>query len=517
MEKGCRLLMKKMHIDNWSRILVYIYFVVVFCAFGVIVYLTTLNFDGYMNDEVAYSLSQGYGYKTVYRGGVLFEKTIQTGAPVIIPSAILDYCFGAKTTHMQMVTMGYLFGLCVLLWKRVSKYTNEIYSLFVLSIVLIWTNTLEVAYAGFGELCVAFWIMATWEMLEMAVKTKKDRYWILAGFMAGMGYLTKTVFLITFPIFLIILVDYNKNNKENRIKLKSIVEGGIGFLIPVSIFEIYKFASLGKNQYISWWKEQLGAIFRQTGFNTISSVDIPTTKTLQASVGNTTRFTKLLEGINGYGENFAVWPCVAIVLFILPLLWLFIKREKKRSDYWIRYCISLDFVYFIWFAAYMPTVKQWPRRIIIAHVLAICVVMILIYPIYDKLKNIFLRYSILIIGILICSICFIPKDISTLKEYYHARQDIIQLENFIDALPEDAKLYGDGWYRNSCVTIECERQMADIFQEENFGDLCYYIVQFPEDIYNPVGVQNVIDLYQAQLVFDCRTSRVYKIPNSISE
>ena len=74
MEKGCRLLMKKMHIDNWSRILVYIYFIVVFCAFGVIVYLTTLNFDGYMNDEVAYSLSQGYGYKTVYRGGVLFER-----------------------------------------------------------------------------------------------------------------------------------------------------------------------------------------------------------------------------------------------------------------------------------------------------------------------------------------------------------------------------------------------------------------------------------------------------------
>ena len=307
------------------------------------------SFDGAMNLQVAVNLSKNGIYAGNYPIYTLFDEKIQTGIPVLLPIAVLIKLFGQSFAVTLVVNAAYILLLLVVVGQifKTADLPNKIF--YVSAVIIINTPVFfEYGMGVYGEIpTLALFLSSVLNLLNYE-KTLKRKYILYAGILMGLAYLTKTVILIGLAgygvVFLSKLI-------RKEIKCKLILWWILGFLIPVIVFEAYKFILLGAQEYIFWWKEQLAAIFMQAG--------------VKSGYSDTEGiFEKLMLHFQLLFQYFgwrAILACFAIISGALRIVYRLLQGKYLQS-------IDIIFItgvcYLIWWLVLTPTEKAWSRRIL---------------------------------------------------------------------------------------------------------------------------------------------------------
>lgn len=485
------------------------------CVFLFLLHLcrnTTLHFDGAMNNEVAYNLAIGNGYATSYHELVEFDQVIQTGAPVLLPVALLNVLFGINYKYMQLVILGYLFAFVLLIYLYVKKYVNERWASVVVVLLLCCPHVTENAYAGYGEICMAVWMLLSLMAFLKAIKIQKARFFLLTGFFVGLGYLTKTVFLICAPAYLYLVMEEVLCDKKIKQWIINCGQVLIGIIIPVGAFETWKLASLGVEEYVAWWTSQGSIIYRQTGVNQVVSAT--------SSAVTQGLFDKICLGLEAYSGFYSIPIPFLILAYLIPILiWGLSIWKKIKIPRSLKWLIVVTEIYFVWYIAIMPSKKLWARRVVVGHCFMIIALVVMVYMLLKYLKekkyiNEGMWRICGIIAVLLMGGSLAPSIEQTqemLVEYENAEEDIFQLTEFVETLPADADYYAYGWWRNSHVITENGVNMYNITEVTEIPEESFLIVQYPQLEGEPESMEYITTKTSAVLLFETDTCYVYYI------
>ena len=82
-----------------------LYNIIKLCFCGIV------DFDGGMNLQIPYQLIKNGTYSTTYNGGTMFDTRIQTGIPVLLPTAFIFLILGVGPLQGIIANGIYLLGM----------------------------------------------------------------------------------------------------------------------------------------------------------------------------------------------------------------------------------------------------------------------------------------------------------------------------------------------------------------------------------------------------------------------
>jgi len=311
----------------------------------------SLSFDGAMNVQVSQNLVRHHRYATSYDDQRLFDHRIQTGAPYLLPVALLYGLAGPSMAAANLVNAAYLVLLLVLLARLVHRLTGQDGAAAVpLLLILLTPATTQFGFGGLGEIPAMAWLVAAITGLQRAHDTGSRRAMTAAGLCFGLAYLTKTVALIALPAFAAVFV-YDRLTRR-RFSLTH----GLLFLIsligPIVGFELFKAVQLGGDGYLAWWQYELPAIGVQAVGAGSEAGPSPLHK-LAAHWNILTRhydYDRFLLGL-GLALTLIAYPCLRL-------------RRGWRSLTPAEIMIPLMAAgYLVWWLGVTPTSKIFMRRI----------------------------------------------------------------------------------------------------------------------------------------------------------
>ncbi len=473
-----------------------------------------LDFDAGMNFQVSKSLADNGRYATNYMDvdynasdSLLFDHKIQTGSPIIFPTALLNVIFGVKPMHMQIVLCAVYCVFLFLIYYVVSKRLGRIAG--ILTTLFFVPYTYFNPFYGYGEVAMGTVMLLTFLVFLYARQNGKFRYYFVTGLLFGIGYLTKTVFMICAPTYFLFLVyDLVKSsNRKHEFKKYLTLVGG--FLVPVAIFELYKLISLGGiMQYFSWWYQELACILTESG-------------TADEVGGITGLLSRIVTNIVWYGDMFNMLSLFLIVLMVFPAVYFIYCWKKGKKIDELNICLYFVFMtYMAWWLLIVSGDRLSERRIMIANVFGITNSLLLFGKIVkENFKKSRALYGILTVAAaVIMGFIFVPKCIS---EYggivkSHERKRLIdEAVEFIRSQPENSSYYGSGWWQNPTIAVEANVTMHNIDCEELKPD-SYFV----EDVYMKVNSDTLNDMrsrYYVETVFENDECVICKISDDRDE
>lgn len=489
----------------WSLLIIYVFH-------GI--FKISLSFDSAMNFQISESLVETGLYASRYTElaypEALFYLPVQTGAPVILPTAVLNFLFGAKPIHMQIVTTMYLVGVLILSFLVIKKYSNPYWACFAMFSILFITDVLWLTWGSLGEISMGFWMLLSFVLYQKGRELKKPIYFFFVGIALGLGYLTKTAFLICIPSFFVFIAyDLIKSKLKEILNYIKILGGT---LLPIAVFEVYKFILLGKDRYLARWKEEVGSVIFQTG---VSSVE-PT---------NTVNFfQKCYSRLIMVKQAFLMENYYAVIIFgLIPTIYFiyyyFVKKERKSLAL---QCYIMTVGYVMWWCMLIPESKLWLRRIQVGIVLGMIVALIAVGEFIVNLikkhqpKWKLISYSIVMILIVAIMIQNVLNNVSFYKMRMNGgisqKKSSDTVISYINEMPDDAILMGVSWWQAPVIAAESGRVIENLEYHAGDTDEFYFI----EDYYmnnalGPGGVKNYLSAaYRYELVCDGGYDRIYK-------
>lgn len=473
-----------------------------------------LDFDAGMNFQVSKSLADNGRYATNYMDvdynasdSLLFDHKIQTGSPIIFPTALLNVIFGVKPMHMQIVLCAVYCVFLFLIYYVVSKRLGRIAG--ILTTLFFVPYTYFNPFYGYGEVAMGTVMLLTFLVFLYARQNGKFRYYFVTGLLFGIGYLTKTVFMICAPTYFLFLVyDLVKSsNRKHEFKKYLTLVGG--FLVPVAIFELYKLISLGGiMQYFSWWYQELACILTESG-------------TADEVGGITGLLSRIVTNIVWYGDMFNMLSLFLIVLMVFPAVYFIYCWKKGKKIDEPNICLYFVFMtYMAWWLLIVSGDRLSERRIMIANVFGITNSLLLFGKIVkENFKKSRALYGILTVAAaVIMGFIFVPKCISEyggIVKSHERKQLIDEAVEFIRSQPENSSYYGSGWWQNPTIAVEANVTMHNIDCEELKPD-SYFV----EDVYMKVNSDTLNDMrsrYYVETVFENDECVICKISDDRDE
>lgn len=494
--------MKKLHTNFWGEIL----------AFGLLlivllysVQFTTLHFDGAMNYQISQNLALDGEYRSNYvdygYNGLTetwFDHKIQTAGSVMFFTTVINWILGCDPINMQYVTVLHLFFLSIVLYVYLKRYLPGLES-FLASLLVI-TLTVQNAYNGYGELSVALFIFLSTVMFVHALEKRSNIMCFSAGIILGIGYLTKTVCLISVPAFVLSFVMDFLVHKKIRTIIPYIYLA-VGMLFPVIVFEIYKLASLGLGNYVYWWEIEFSNILSESGASD--------------GLGDTT------TGIAKWYNNFKIYLSTyhvsasffIIMLLSVPVSVMVMQKQKIAMDRSILIFYFVGLIYVIWWIFIVPAPRLWWRRAIIGHVfLLICVTTCI-----GKLGSILpAKYRQLVNGmisvvLLAAIVAQIPSNMQYFEDEIKNRDSIQLCANYLEELPDDAVFYGCDWWQNPQIAAEANCTIQNIEDYPDFYGDAYFITDHSVSLLAPDAIVEVMDEYNGELILSENGNSIYKL------
>lgn len=498
--------------DNWISLVI---LAVLFVGLYVVMLNNCLlDFDAGMNFQVSKSLADNGRYATNYMDvdynasdSLLFDHKIQTGFPIIFPTALLNVIFGVKPMHMQIVLCAVYCVFLFLIYYVVSKRLGRIVG--ILTTLFFVPYTYFNPFYGYGEVAMGTVMLLTFLVFLYARQNGKFRYYFVTGLLFGIGYLTKTVFMICAPTYFLFLVyDLVKSsNRKHEFKKYLTLVGG--FLVPVAIFELYKLISLGGiMQYFSWWYQELACILTESG-------------TADEVGGITGLLSRIVTNIVWYGDMFNMLSLFLIVLMVFPAVYFIYCWKKGKKIDELNICLYFVFMtYMAWWLLIVSGDRLSERRIMIANVFGITNSLLLFGKIVkENFKKSRALYGILTVAAaVIMGFIFVPKCISEyggIVKSHERKQLIDEAVEFIRSQPENSSYYGSGWWQNPTIAVEANVTMHNIDCEELKPD-SYFV----EDVYMKVNSDTLNDMrsrYYVETVFENDECVICKISDDRDE
>lgn len=474
----------------------------IFFMFG-LQYHTPICFDGGMNFTVSRSLNTVGKYATDYQSSELFAARVQTGAPVIFPTSILNYFFGITSNNMQIVTTIYGCLLTIIFYYLLSKKTNYAIASIMTIFLLSMTNYTSVSYTGIGETSMGFFMFLVCAFISYGEEYDRKKYFAVAGVCFGLGYLTKTIFLIIAPaiglLFLVRLI-------SKKGKLSNYLIFVLFAIIPIVAFEIYKMIQLGFQDYMEWWKFMVRDILGQAGV------------TEQHTASQKHNMAEFVSHIRAFCDLFKVHPVVLFISCVFPafIVWLQYRKEKK-VDILIVLLYGTALTYMFWWIVMSPSTKLWSRRVLMGYV---CLLFVFSWAIW-KFVNLFCtkRNTINIILLSLLVIIMVPmynnyrESIYFNKAYKKLYNAYVGGAEYLNGLPQESVFYGLDWWENPTVSGIGNIKMKDLTDGINdYGHAFYVEEEIARRDYGTQGTRNtVIAQYETEQVFENSAVRVFKI------
>ena len=284
-------------------------------------------------------------------GFVYFPSGVTVGPGYVLPQSILLRVFGDGWWQYRLWPLATYTGLLFLLFY-ITWVLGGLWSLFLFQ-VWLWAVpqlTTIFAYESFSEHTALFYLLLSFLIYYKGSKAEKEYLHMLAaGFFLSLSILTKLLFALTILAFvpMIIWDIYSKPKQLRTLSLRWTVFA-IGFIIPIGMFEIYRYFSLVSRFGIEGW-EAINNAFWLTFSHSGSGVN---------NLGN-------LDW-SFAGKKLRLWSEVGIQPFWLPWICfllspLFVlKYTRKEAWSLILIIYSGAMVSLLWFVLISPT--GWGRH-----------------------------------------------------------------------------------------------------------------------------------------------------------
>ena len=458
-------------------------------------------FDGGMNLQVPLSLIENGTYSTLYNGGTLFDIAIQTGVPVLVPIYVMFLVFGIGTSQALFVNAVYLV---VFLWlvNRICRQAgmDGRWRMICLMLIFLVRKIYEYSMGIYGEVPAAVWFLFCVFFLMKQEETGERKWLCLSGLCYGLALLTKTVLFIAVPALLVVFL--SKIFLEKRLKIKNVICWAVSCIVPYAAFLIYKFCSLGSNEFRTLTERLMGGIMKQAGVKSGYS----------DTAGNI--FRKFAAHMGVLSDYLKLHELLLFLILAVNLLYFGYHIIKRGYLLYFELLALVAYSYFGWWLLITPTAKAWERRIFIGILLMIITIVwnVSRSAAADRLKD-RNRAFVLVLSCLLAGV-YIRQVPELLKIDYGEKAALEKDGEYIRGLAEqepDAVFCGNGWWQAPNVSFFAGITFMDVNETE--GENLYYIRGKYEKLLGEDTLSELERTIELQQIYSNETSEteIYKV------
>jgi 4-amino-4-deoxy-L-arabinose transferase-like glycosyltransferase len=206
---------------------------------------TTINLGAYpaswldegfsMNAAVTLAETGQYGTFN-YKGVVLFDPAISSGAPLILPMAWSISVFGQGLVQGRLVVVAFTLLTVILLYRLTAKLYGNLMALWIIVLVLSFpsladdTSLLLKGRITLGEVPAFMFLIVAILLWSRDWDSKNIGFALASGFFAGLGFLTKLQVVLPYlPTIVIIALLRTQQRKGNlfRLLLPAVIAVGV--------------------------------------------------------------------------------------------------------------------------------------------------------------------------------------------------------------------------------------------------------------------------------------------------
>ncbi|MEW6342891.1 MAG: hypothetical protein RXR20_19745 [Paraburkholderia sp.] len=422
------------------------------------------SFDGAMNLNTAASFLHGHGYGFFYDR--FFPFPAQTDGPFILPAAIAFWLGGITPFTSQVVNLVYIAALVCVMVVLLRRVGAPLWlALFGVMVCVATPGFVEYSMNGYGEVPVMVWFLAALAVLASAESHKNLSHARLfsVGLLFGMAYLTKVVALVCVAPAMVVLgcTLLAQPNKFRRLGLLC-----AGFTMPVVAWEVFRLVEVGSvRDYVHWWRFQLAQIRAQSGANR--------TDAAEGFLRKGVHHLSILADLTGVA---APWLAIGIVVPIV--VGVILARDRRRSAnarlvLWT--LVAVTGLYFYWWLFMSPTAMTWLRRILDGFLLLQCLIVAVLAAAWrrpsegseasvTRAKGARAAMLLALIPVIVCQLQLVRSG----ESVAHPPQspgyalDMYRVADKVRALPQDATIFGSGWWQAPVVALFSQRQFMNI-------------------------------------------------------
>lgn len=460
------------------------------------------HFDGALNLNVSKSLADGHGYGSFYDRYALFPIETQTNAPYVVPAAGMLALLGLTPFAGQVVNLIYLFGLALIIAALSWRLTRSpLIALAAPLVVLQVPGVADFGMNGYGELPALFWFVVALWSAERAISNAGWPWLLTTGIALGLSVLTKTVALIWVPVLIIALHLTQWRAWQWRQQALSLGWLLAGFMFALLAWEVVRLWQLGAlDQYIAWWGAQFSEIAKQSGAEH-GYRDTP---------GRWAKLSLHSQALAGY-FGLPIWGLVLMALSVALAGLLALLRCQTAGQRFVLLSLGgVAFCYLVWWLLITPTEFMWLRRVM-NGLIALAWLAVLSAGLLWSTKTSAPWLRVVSAGSLLGALAAVfgsqlilnrvdrTADAAADREFYDA----------IRALPEDATLFGSGWWQAPVAALYSGRRIHD---EERWNSARFG--QTPGDKYLVLDVDalNLGEWTRKRLDWRCLCEEVWRSP-----
>jgi len=269
-----------------------------------------------------------------------FPIGVTVGPGYVFPQALLLKIFGDGWWQYRLWPLityaGLLLFLFYFVWMLGGIWALVIFQIWLWAIPQMTTTF---SYEGFGEHIALFYLLVGYCLFLKAYQGKRKKvFFFFAGCFFAFAILTKLLLLITLCAFVpVALWEVYANRNELKRVFWRWISLLAGFVVPVFLFEVYRFAAIVPTFGIHTWNivnanNRLEFLYGGSGLHTLGSFNW------------TFIFHKLMIWPDvGMSDSLILW-----LLFLLSPL-LFWGRAEKRHFILVLVIYSGALASFLWF------------------------------------------------------------------------------------------------------------------------------------------------------------------------
>lgn len=293
-----------------------------------------------------YSVQDADGYS-------YFPAGVTVGPGYVVPEALILKVFGDGWWQYRAWPLIGFTGLLVISFSLVY-FLGGIIALVIFQ-VWLWVLpqlTINYVYENYSEsIALLFLLLSFWLFFQSYKKKRMPLYAGLSGLFMALSFLTKNLFALGGIAFVIIgLWEIYHFRKEIKTLILRWIFFAIGFMLPFTSFEAYRYVALTSKFGVEGWQAvnddiRLSYECCGSGINNfdIRKLDIPYILK---------KFNIWLEV--GLYQKIGVW----VLFFLLPLASFFVSRDRRVLFFlfWLAAAFS-----FLWYVFVSPF--GWGRHI----------------------------------------------------------------------------------------------------------------------------------------------------------
>lgn len=286
-------------------------------------------------------------------GFIYFPAGVTVGPGYVIPEALIIKLFGNGWWQYRAWPFIAFSLLLFILFYIVLKLGGFI-SLLIFSFWLFLVPQLYIAYAyeAYSEPIALLYLLAAMGVLLKGLQNlsrKNMLYIFLAGVLVSFSILTKNLFILSLPVFLVPFISQATQSKNSKkIIALTFITFAVGIILPYLLFELYRYVTVL-------------SLFGKSGVDAVNRDIVLTFQTVGSGLSGFS-FSSIDWGF--VNKKFNIWKDVGITwpLFIWLVLLVapFMQRKSfiKNQLFWMSYIALVTL--FMWFIFISPT--GWARH-----------------------------------------------------------------------------------------------------------------------------------------------------------